>query len=95
MKKWQKNPWCTPSNILPFDVVEYDVRGNKLFGKSYRRFDDAWSRFTKAPEKGGWIEFRRLNKVDADMTTVFTHDNNGIKNVVEWRNLDKVGMVKV
>ena len=95
MKKWQRNPLYVPSNIPPFDVVEYNAYGNKIFGKSYRRFDDAWARFTKTPEKGGWVEFRRLNKVDADMTTVFIHDNNGIKNVVEWRNLDKIGMKKI
>lgn len=95
MKKWQQNPWYTPSNIPPFDVVEYNSHGDKIFGKSYRRFDDAWSRFTKNPKENGWIEFRRLNKVDADMTTVFIHDNNGIKNVVEWKNLDKIGMKKI
>lgn len=94
MKKWQKNPWAVPSCIPPYDVVEFDEHVNKIYAHSFRRFEDAWSRFQKEPINKGWIEFRRLNKADADMTTVFIH-NKGIENTVEWKNLDKVGKVKV
>ena len=38
----------------------------------------------------GRIEFFRLNKIDADMTLVFYHDKNGIENIVEYRNYEKV-----
>ena len=91
MKKWQKNPWMVPSDILPYDVVEFDNHGKKIFAHSYRRFEDAWSRFNRVPVfSNGWVEFRRFNKVDKDMTLVFVHNKNGIENIVEWRNLDKV-----
>ena len=96
MKKWQKNPWAVPSCIPPYDVVEFDEYGNKIYAHSFRKFEDAWARFQKEPTASkGWIEFRRLNKADADMTTVFVHSNKGVENIVEWRNLDKVGKVKV
>jgi hypothetical protein len=96
MKKWQRNPWAVPSYIPPYDVVEFDKYGKKIYAHSFRRFEDAWARFQKnLMTSEGWIEFRRLNKVDADMTTVAIHNNKGIENIVEWRNLDKVGKEKV
>ena len=29
------------------------------------------------------------------MTTVFVHNNKGLENIVEWRNIDKVGKAKI
>ena len=97
MKKWQKNPWQVPNCIPPYDVVELDEKGKTIFSHSYRRFEDAWARFVKSPSsENGWVEFRRLNKTDADMTVVCTNTKKyGIQNVVEWRNLDKVGKEKI
>lgn len=96
MKKWQKNPRSVHNCIPPYDVVEFDEYGKKIYAHSYRKFEDAWARFQKEPiTSKGWIEFRRLNKVDADMTTIFIHNNKGIENIVEWRNLDKDGKVKI
>lgn len=89
MKKWQKNPWCVPSCIPPYDVTEYDIHGNKIFAKSYRRFIDAWTRFTKLSKNAAYSCFLKLNNVDKDMTLVFTNTNGKIENVVEFKNQNK------
>lgn len=89
MKKWQKNPWCVPSCIPPYDVVEYDNKGNKIFAKSYIRFVDVWTRFKRIGKNASYGKFLRLNNIDKDMTLVFTNTEGRIENVVEFKNLNK------